>query len=188
MIRLVPPKFRQDYELALNEPLRFRSIWRILTQASWLMIYFGRLGEARWAGLARFLFLLMSRRRGIEMKYSSRIGGGVVLGHAYGITVNSKVVIEGNCLLFKGSTLGDIRTGKRKGVPKLRRFVVVGLNATICGGVTIGNDVFIARVLSSTLMCQTILLWLAIQVLSMPNMVRCVDISRILSDAHTSCP
>lgn len=144
MIRLVPPKFRQDYELALNEPLRFRSIWRILTQASWLMIYFGRLGEARWAGLARFLFLLMSRRRGIEMKYSSRIGGGVVLGHAYGITVNSKVVIEGNCLLFKGSTLGDIRTGKRKGVPKLRRFVVVGLNATICGGVTIGNDVFIA--------------------------------------------
>ncbi len=144
MISLIPPKFRQDYEVAFREPLRLGGVWRILTQASWLMIYFGRLGEARWAGIARFLFLLMARRRGIEMKYSSRIGGGVVLGHAYGITVNSKVVIEGNCLLFKGSTLGDIRTGKRKGVPKLRRFVVVGLNATICGGVTIGNDVFIA--------------------------------------------
>lgn len=47
-------------------------------------------------------------------------------------------------MLFKGCTIGGIRSGRRAGVPSLGRNVVVGLNATIVGGVSVGNDVFVA--------------------------------------------
>ena len=83
-------------------------------------------------------------RRGIELEYSDKIGEGLVLAHAWGITVNSRAVLGKNCVLFKGCTIGSIRSGKREGWPRLGDRVVVGCNAFVCGGITIGDDVLIA--------------------------------------------
>lgn len=64
--------------------------------------------------------------------------------HAFDITVNPKATLGKDIVLFKGCTIGSIRSGKRAGVPKIGNRVVIAANAMICGGITIGNDVFIA--------------------------------------------
>ena len=45
--------------------------------------------------------------------------------------------------MMKGSTLG-LGSGKKPGAPKLGDCVFVGINSTVLGGVTIGDDVMIA--------------------------------------------
>lgn len=49
-----------------------------------------------------------------------------------------------NVSLFKGCTIGTVRSGKRQGSPIIGNKVVVGLNATIVGRCHIGNGVLIA--------------------------------------------
>lgn len=145
-MRLMPEKFRIDFTLAFREPLTLKRVRKILFMGSWWMIYFGRLGEGTGcvARVARMCYLMMSRRRGIELTYSEKIGGGLLLAHAYSITVNTGVKTGRNVILYKGCTLGGIRSGNRKGVPVIGDNVVIGLNAMVVGGVRIGNDVFVA--------------------------------------------
>ena len=90
------------------------------------------------------LFFIVSRRRGIEIKPATRIGEGLYLGHAYNITVNSGAVIGRNCNLHKGVTIGQENRGKRKGCPTIGDRVWIGVNATVVGKITIGDDVLIA--------------------------------------------
>ena len=144
---MFPKKFREDYCAMFGEPFFLRrGLGRILMMGSVRMILFGRLGEQRgiMGGLCRAVYLFISRRRGIQIDFSDKIGGGLVLAHAYGITVNSSAELGERVMLYKGCTIGGIRNGRRKGTPKIGSRVVVGLNATIVGGVTIGDDVMIA--------------------------------------------
>lgn len=66
------------------------------------------------------------------------------IGHAYGITVNDKVVIGQNCNIHKGVTIGRENRGIREGVPTIGNRVWIGINATVVGKITIGDDVLIA--------------------------------------------
>jgi len=144
---MLSKKFLKDYYAMFGEPFHYMSGWRrILTMGSLLMILFGRLSEQRGVrgSISRMIYLLMSRRRGVQIDFSDRIGGGLVLAHAYGITVNASAVLGEKVMLFKGSTIGGIRQGQRRGTPRLGSRVVVGLNATVVGGVSIGDDVMIA--------------------------------------------
>lgn len=146
-MNIIPSKFKVDYECLYREPFRpARGLGRVVRSGCLLMMLCGRLGEPGRPlhRTFRWIFILLSRRRGIEIDYSDKIGGGVVLAHAYNITVNTAVRIAGPALLYKGCTLGGIRSGVRQGVPSVGSKVVVGLNATVVGGVAIGDDVFIA--------------------------------------------
>lgn len=80
---------------------------------------------------------------GIEID-SPNIGERLVLGHPHGITVNSRTVIGNDCVLFKGVTIGSIRSGKKEGAPTLGNNVVCCVNLFICGNIHIGDDVLIA--------------------------------------------
>lgn len=60
------------------------------------------------------------------------------------ITINSEVVIGSNCNIHKGVTIGQENRGLRKGVPTIGDCVWIGVNATIVGKITIGDDVLIA--------------------------------------------
>lgn len=94
--------------------------------------------------LAAFVSHRLLSRRGIEIVFNGNIGKRLVLSHAWGITVNPRAIIGDDCVLFKGCTIGSIRSGKREGVPRLGDRVVVGCNAFVCGGIKIGDDVLIA--------------------------------------------
>lgn len=58
--------------------------------------------------------------------------------------MNPGVTIASNCNLHKGVTIGAEYRGKRKGCPVIGNSVWIGVNATVVGNVTIGNDVLIA--------------------------------------------
>lgn len=81
-----------------------------------------------------------SRKYGIEIKSETQIGKGFVLTHPYNITINPEAKIGNNVTMLKGSTIG-LNKGK---APIIGNCVYIGINATIIGGVSIGNDVVIA--------------------------------------------
>ena len=66
------------------------------------------------------------------------------LGHAYNITINGSATLGENVNLHKGVTIGQENRGNRKGAPTIGDDVWIGINATIVGNITIGNDVLIA--------------------------------------------
>ena len=72
------------------------------------------------------------------------MGGGLYLGHAYNITINSNAKIGRNCNIHKGVVIGQANRGSRKGYPTIGDRVWIGINSAIVGNVNIGDDVMIA--------------------------------------------
>ena len=110
------------------------------------MFYFRILQDKRLKLLHPLFWMLryiLSKRKQIEILPSTKIGPGFRMVHSYGITVNGQAVIGENVNMYKGVTIG-ISGGKRKGVPIIGNNVQIGINATVIGGITIGNDVVIA--------------------------------------------
>ena len=85
-----------------------------------------------------------SRKYGLEISPTAEIGRGLYLGHPYNITVGTGAKIGNNVNLHKGCTIGKSNRGEKRGVPVIGDCVFVGINSTIVGNVTIGNDVMIA--------------------------------------------
>lgn len=94
--------------------------------------------------LYRALFRIWANRRGLEITANNQIGGGIYIGHAYNITINSRAKIGCNCNIHKGAVIGQANRGKRKGYPTIGNRVYIGINSVIVGKVTIGDDVMIA--------------------------------------------
>lgn len=80
----------------------------------------------------------------IEIFAPTKIGKGLYIGHPCGISVNVKAVIGENVNIHKGVTIGQENRGKRKGAPTIGNRVWIGINATVVGNITIGDDVLIA--------------------------------------------
>lgn len=93
--------------------------------------------------IARCQLFRYSRKYGLEI-HGKSIGKGLYIGHPYNITVGGEVVIGDYCSLHKGCTIGAENRGKRAGSPMIGNHVFIGINATVIGGITIGNDVMIA--------------------------------------------
>ena len=92
----------------------------------------------------RLLYVLHCRKHGIEISSKTQIGKGLYLCHPYCITVNGQSKIGDNVNLHKGVTIGTENRGKRKGSPVIGNNVWIGINATVVGNITIGDDVLIA--------------------------------------------
>ncbi len=93
--------------------------------------------------LYKALFRIWANRRGLEITANNQIGG-IYIGHAYNITINSRAKIGCNCNIHKGAVIGQANRGKRKGYPTIGNRVYIGINSVIVGKVTIGDDVMIA--------------------------------------------
>ena len=94
--------------------------------------------------LAQVMRKHMSTKYGINLGNGFNIGEGLYLGHAYGINVNPSAKLGKNCSLHKGCTIGQENRGRRKGAPILGDKVWVGINSTVVGKISIGDDVLIA--------------------------------------------
>lgn len=86
--------------------------------------------------------LLLSRKTGIEILPQTNIGIGLRLVHPYNITINPDATLGDNVNLWKGCTVG-FTNGRKSGTPKIGSCVQVGINSTIVGDITIGDDVLI---------------------------------------------
>lgn len=84
----------------------------------------------------------LCRKYGIELKTNTQVGAGGVMIHPYNITISPFAVIGKNVNILKGATVG-LGYGKKPGAPVIGDSVYIGLNSTIIGGVSIGDDVMI---------------------------------------------
>ena len=113
-----------------------------------LLLYFLRKTQTTNSSIIKFIYRILYRIiasiRGLEISYSTPIGGGLYLGHVYNITINPNAVIGKNCNLHKGIVIGQQNRGKLKGTPNIGNNVWIGINAAIVGKITIGDDVLIA--------------------------------------------
>lgn len=75
---------------------------------------------------------------------ATQIGKGLFIGHPYCITINPRAILGDNCNIHKGLTIGQENRGRKKGAPKIGNSVWIGVNVTIVGNITIGDDVLIA--------------------------------------------
>jgi serine O-acetyltransferase len=78
---------------------------------------------------------------GIEIHPGATIGKNVFIDHGMGIVIGETAVVEDDCTLYQGVTLGG--TGKTRGKrhPTLRRGVVVGCGAAVLGDIVLGENV-----------------------------------------------
>ncbi len=92
----------------------------------------------------RFLYNKYAKKNGIEIPVQTKIGYGLYIGHPYCITINPKAVIGNNCNIHRGVLIGQENRGDRKGCPNIGNNVWIGINSSIVGNISIGDDVLIA--------------------------------------------
>lgn len=80
---------------------------------------------------------------GIQVPVGTKIGRGFRIVHFGTIVVNPNAVIGDNFNLSQGTLIGN-SLGKRGGFPKIGNNVCMQANSIVVGGVTIGDNVFIA--------------------------------------------
>ncbi len=80
----------------------------------------------------------------VDIHPAARIGAGVMLDHASGITIGETAVVGEGCSLLHGVTLGG--TGKEIGDrhPKIGRGVLLSVGAKILGNITVGDEAKVA--------------------------------------------
>lgn len=137
---------KDDYYRMTGEKYYFgiRSFITILYSHQIRYMMWWRKEKKRHTFLRKYKLYRYSRKYGLEISSTAQIGEGLYLGHPYNITVGGEAVIGKNVNLHKGVTIGRVNGGKRAGIPTLGNNVFVGINATITGGITIGDDVVIA--------------------------------------------
>lgn len=137
---------RQDYYRMTGTPYRFgpKSMVEYLFSHQLRYMYWWRKTGGRKNLLLRLILRKYTRKYGLEISPRAKIGRGLYLGHPYNITVASGVTLGDNVNLHKGCTIGAENRGRRKGVPTIGSRVAVGINATVIGNITVGDDVMIA--------------------------------------------
>lgn len=139
-------KFAYDYKRLTGQDYKFglKAIINILGFHQIRYIYWLRSYEKSPSKLKRIILFKYARKFGLEISPAATIGKELYLGHPYNITVGAEVVIGEHVSLHKGCTIGRENRGKREGSPTIGDFVWIGINATIVGKISIGNDVLIS--------------------------------------------
>lgn len=139
-------KYKEDYYVMTQRKWNFvGGILRTVRHRNLRVCFWGRVAaaDAWFSGIGKFIYAHYEKKYGLEISFKN-ISGGILLLHPYNITVNPRAVLGHNVTLFKGSTIGSVRSGKREGVPTVGDRVTLCVNSTVVGNVKIGNDVLIA--------------------------------------------
>jgi serine O-acetyltransferase len=95
--------------------------------------------KRQWRWLGRFLSHIGRFLTGIEIHPGATIGRRVFIDHGMGVVIGEMAEIHDECTIYQGVTLGGtslVRGAKRH--PTLERGVIVGANACVLGGFTVG--------------------------------------------------
>jgi serine O-acetyltransferase len=137
-------RLREDIACILERDPAARSTWEVLTcypglhalvwhrGAHWCWIH-----EWRWAG--RFISHIGRWLTGIEIHPGATIGHRVFIDHGMGVVIGEMAEIGDGCTIYQGVTLGGtslVKGAKRH--PTLEAGVIVGANAAVLGGFTVG--------------------------------------------------
>lgn len=137
-------RLREDIDCILERDPAARSRWEVLTCYPGLhALVMHRLAKVcwrhgwRWA--ARFISHLGRFFTGIEIHPGATIGRRVFIDHGMGVVIGETADIGDECTIYQGVTLGGTSLGRgTKRHPTLERGVIVGANAQVLGGFTVG--------------------------------------------------
>ncbi|EYC52097.1 serine acetyltransferase [Hylemonella gracilis str. Niagara R] len=137
-------RLRSDIQCILERDPAARSAWEVLTCYPGLhALMFHRWAHACWTHgfkwLGRFISHCSRWLTGIEIHPGAKIGERVFIDHGMGVVIGEMAEIGDNCTIYQGVTLGGtslIKGAKRH--PTLEAGVIVGANACVLGGFTVG--------------------------------------------------
>ena len=137
-------RLREDIACILERDPAARSKWEVLTCYPGLhALQLHRLANVLWrAGFrwpGRFVSHLGRWLTGIEIHPGATIGRRVFIDHGMGVVIGEMAEVGDDCTIYQGVTLGGtslVKGAKRH--PTLERGVIVGANACVLGGFTVG--------------------------------------------------
>jgi len=152
-------RLRDDIACILERDPAARSKWEVLTCYPGLhALVMHRWAHAlwvrgwRWSG--RFVSHVARFLTGIEIHPGATIGRRVFIDHGMGVVVGETAEIGDECTIYQGVTLGGTSlTRGSKRHPTLGRGVIVGANAQVLGGFTVGDG---ARVGSNAVVVKPV--------------------------------
>jgi serine O-acetyltransferase len=137
-------RLREDIACILERDPAARTAFEVWTcypglHALWLQ----RLAHACWTHglkwLGRFISQFARWATGIEIHPGAKIGRRVFIDHGMGVVIGEMSEIGDDCTIYQGVTLGGtslVKGAKRH--PTLEAGVVIGANACVLGGFTVG--------------------------------------------------
>ena len=139
-------KYYDDFRRMTGTEYRgsLKNYLQIMLMHNLRFMWYYRKYEQKKGLFKRFLMYRLTRKYGLEISVQAHIGSGLYLGHPYNITVAADATLGNNVNLNKGCTIGRENRGSRSGVPTIGDRVYVGINSTVVGNITIGEDVMIA--------------------------------------------
>jgi len=152
-------RLREDIACIRERDPAARSTWEVLTCYPGLhALVLHRWAHACWrAGflwLGRFISNVARFLTGIEIHPGATVGRRVFIDHGMGVVVGETAEIGDECTIYQGVTLGGtslVKGAKRH--PTLEAGVIVGANAAVLGGFTVGDG---ARVGSNAVLLKPV--------------------------------
>lgn len=141
--------FRRDVARLLRSAASPRQTLRVvLTNRGLQAITLYRLSHLLWRKRVPLLPLALTRLAqtlfAIDIAFQAELGPGVVIVHGFGLVIGSEVVLEGDCFLYHGVTLGDrgsewVGSDRPDGHPVVEKNVMIGAGAKVLGPIRIGR-------------------------------------------------
>jgi len=137
-------RLKEDIACILERDPAARSSWEVLTCYPGLhALLMHRWANACWRHgfhwWGRFISNLARFLTGIEIHPGATIGRQVFIDHGMGIVIGEMAEIGDGCTIYQGVTLGGtslVKGAKRH--PTLEAGVIIGANACVLGGFTVG--------------------------------------------------
>ena len=137
-------RLREDIACVFDRDPAARTTWEVLTCYPGLhALVFHRFNHWLWRIGLKWLARLGSNvarwMTGIEIHPGATIGRRFFIDHGMGVVIGETAVIEDDCTLYHGVTLGGTSWNKGKRHPTLERGVVIGAGAKVLGPITLGE-------------------------------------------------
>ena len=97
-----------------------------------------------WCIILQIRYKKLCNRLRIEISDFKNIGDHFCLCHASSVVIHKDAVIGRHCTVYKGVSIGSVRSGKRYGCPVIEDNVYIHANSVVVGGIVIGHDTLIA--------------------------------------------
>jgi serine O-acetyltransferase len=138
-------RLRENIDAIRQKDPAARSMWEVLTCYPGLhALMFHSLAHCCWRAdmrwLGRFISHLGRFFTGIEIHPGAKIGRRVFIDHGMGVVIGETAEVGDDCTIYQGVTLGGTSlTRGAKRHPTLEPGVIVGANAQVLGGFTVGE-------------------------------------------------
>jgi len=135
---------REDIAVVFERDPAARNTWEVLTTYPGVhALIIHRLSHWLWGvglrWLARFISHFGRWITGIEIHPGATIARRVFIDHGMGVVIGETAVINDDCTLYHGVTLGGTSWNKGKRHTTLEKGVVIGAGAKVLGPITIGE-------------------------------------------------